>query len=57
MFVESIKEREVYREDRDFSDSNNEDKDFVIIEKELSRRKKPIRLWGMNAEKIRKYWA
>lgn len=57
LFVEVIREKEIFREGRDFSDSNNEEKDGVIIEKELSRRKKPIRLWGMNAEKIKKYWA
>lgn len=56
MFVEVIKEREIIKEEKDESDSN-EDKDPIIIEKGLSRRKKPIRLWGMNAEKIKKYWA
>lgn len=25
-------------------------------EKELSRRKKPIRIWGINSERIKKFW-
>ena len=48
--MEVMKEKEPFRVE---SDSNEEN--LMLNEKE-QRKKKPIRLWGINTEKIKRFW-
>lgn len=55
LFVEVIRDQQQRQEE---SDSNNEDQNgnSMVPERETSKRKKPIRIWGINSEKIKKFW-